>query len=59
MTIQAVAGKRSYRVDPTNDKMVQVWYGTCWLDYAPRDTPKEAKDLVLALMQIKQAEMDL
>ena len=52
MSIEASAGgRRKYRQAPTNPQMVQVQTapGRQWVDYAPRDTAKEAAALVLSL----------
>ena len=51
MSIESIAGAKKYRQSPTNASMVQIQrgHGTRWVDYAPRDTPKEARALVLAL----------
>lgn len=51
MTIEAVSGHKKFRQDPENSCMVQVQdkHGGRWTDYAPRDTPKEAKELAWKL----------
>ena len=51
MTIESAGGKKKYRQDPENKCMVQVQhkFGGNWYDYAPRDSEKEAKELVWQL----------
>lgn len=51
MTLETIVGTSKLRQDPTNPCMVQIQrgHGTRWVDYAPRDSAKEAKELILSL----------
>lgn len=57
MTLETIVGTSKLRQDPNNPCMVQIQrgHGTRWVDYAPRDTPKEAKELI---WKIAQGEID-
>lgn len=48
MSLETIVGSKKYRQDPLNPSMVQVQHkhGARWVDYAPRDTPKDAKELI-------------
>lgn len=51
MAIESIAGKRKYRQNPYNPRIIDVQYGhgQRWTTYAVRDTEKEARELVLRL----------
>ena len=51
MTIESVAGRRRYRVSPTDIHMVQIQErpGARWLDYMRTLSLREANALVLTL----------
>ena len=59
--IESIAGAKKYRQSPSNPRMVQVQpsYGRTWVDYAPRDTPQEARALVLALAMRKDETQEM
>jgi len=61
MSIESISGKRKYRQSPRNPRMVQVQHGhgRTWVDFAPRDTPAEARALVLALAMAKDETQEL
>lgn len=60
MAIESAGGTCKYRQNPENLRMVQVQYkyrGN-WYDFAPRDSEKEAKELVWQLSRTGNKEQE-